>query len=141
MFLVENERTGLEHTNTLCAVLSNFSFEENVKDDFLGMELDGHRVVKEPIGVCGLITPWNWPANQIVLKTVAALGAGCTVVLKPSELAPMSAMMLASFFDQAGLPAGVFNLVNGDGLSVGQGMFYGCVCVCVYRSIYLNLFV
>ena len=103
------------------------------------MELDGHRVVKEPIGVCGLITPWNWPANQIVLKTVAALGAGCTVVLKPSELAPMSAMMLASFFDKAGLPAGVFNLVNGDGLSVGQGMFYGCVCVC--RSIHLNLFV
>jgi len=77
---------------------------------------------KEPIGVCGLITPWNWPMNQIVCKVAPALAAGCTVVLKPSELAPLSAYLLAQILDEAGFPAGVFNLVNGEGPTVGAAI-------------------
>lgn len=79
-------------------------------------------IVREPIGVCGLITPWNWPVNQIVLKVLPALIAGCTVVLKPSEIAPLSALKFAEFIDQAGFPKGVFNLVNGNGMDVGEAM-------------------
>jgi aldehyde dehydrogenase (NAD+) len=77
---------------------------------------------REPIGVCGLITPWNWPLNQVASKTAPALATGCTVVLKPSEIAPLSAMLLAEIIDDAGLPAGVFNLVNGDGPTVGEAI-------------------
>jgi aldehyde dehydrogenase (NAD+) len=72
--------------------------------------------------VCGLITPWNWPMNQVALKVAPALAAGCTVVLKPSEIAPLSAMLFAEMIDEAGFPAGVFNLVNGDGPTVGEAM-------------------
>ena len=79
-------------------------------------------MIYEPIGVCGLITPWNWPMNQVTLKVVPALGAACTVVLKPSEIAPMSSMLFAEFIDAAGFPPGVFNLVNGDGPGVGEAM-------------------
>ena len=79
-------------------------------------------MIYEPIGVCGLITPWNWPMNQVTLKVVPALGSGCTVILKPSEIAPMSSMLFAEFIDEAGFPAGVFNLVNGDGPGVGEAM-------------------
>lgn len=79
-------------------------------------------IVREPIGVCGLITPWNWPVNQIVLKVLPALIAGCTVVLKPSEIAPLSALKFAEFIHEAGFPKGVFNLVNGSGLEVGDAM-------------------
>lgn len=79
-------------------------------------------IVREPIGVCGLITPWNWPVNQIALKVFPTLIAGCTVVLKPSEIAPLSAMLFAEFIDEAGFPKGVFNLVNGSGLDVGEAM-------------------
>ncbi|MEA2198491.1 MAG: aldehyde dehydrogenase, partial [Solirubrobacteraceae bacterium] len=91
-------------------VLRDFAFEEQV----------GHSlVVKEPIGVVGAITPWNYPLNQIVAKVAPALAAGCTVVLKPSEVAPLNAILFAEIMDAAGVPAGVFNLVNGDGINVG----------------------
>ncbi|MEM1130481.1 MAG: aldehyde dehydrogenase family protein [Pseudomonadota bacterium] len=76
-------------------------------------------IFQEPVGVCGLITPWNWPMNQVTLKVGAALAAGCTMVLKPSEVAPLSSMLFAEVLDEAGVPAGVFNLVNGDGAGVG----------------------
>jgi len=79
-------------------------------------------VVKEPIGVCALITPWNWPLNQIVCKVAPAIAAGCTVVLKPSEIAPISGIVFAEIMDEAGVPKGVFNLVNGTGPDVGQVM-------------------
>src|SRR5690606_25129538 len=77
---------------------------------------------REPIGVCGLITPWNWPMNQIALKVIPALAVGCTVILKPSEIAPMSAMLFAEFVDEAGFPQGVFNLDNGEGAVVGEAL-------------------
>jgi aldehyde dehydrogenase (NAD+) len=77
---------------------------------------------REPIGVCGLITPWNWPINQVAAKVAPAIAAGCTMVLKPSELAPLDSLLLAEIIDQAGLPAGVFNLVNGDGAEIGAAM-------------------
>jgi aldehyde dehydrogenase (NAD+) len=83
---------------------------------------DHEIIVREPIGVCGLITPWNWPVNQIVLKVLPALIAGCTVVLKPSEIAPLSALKFAEFIHEAGFPRGVFNLVNGSGMDVGEAM-------------------
>ena len=79
-------------------------------------------IIREPIGVCGLITPWNWPVNQIALKVFPALLAGCTVVLKPSEIAPLSALVFAEIVHEAGFPKGVFNLVNGDGPGVGEAM-------------------
>ncbi|MFD1734180.1 aldehyde dehydrogenase family protein [Deinococcus malanensis] len=79
-------------------------------------------IVKEPIGVCGLITPWNWPLNQIMCKVAPALATGCTMVLKPSEVAPFSAQIFAEIMDAAGVPAGVFNLVQGDGPSVGVAL-------------------
>jgi aldehyde dehydrogenase (NAD+) len=102
--------SGLGHLLEMVKVLGQFKFEE----------LKGSTLMrKEPIGVCGLITPWNWPMNQIVAKVAPALAAGCTVVLKPSEMAPLSAYLFAQILDQAGLPPGVFNLVNGDGPTVG----------------------
>ena len=79
-------------------------------------------IVKEPIGVVGLITPWNWPLNQITCKVGPALAAGCTMVLKPSEIAPLDAIIFAEIMDEAGVPKGVFNLVNGDGPGVGQAL-------------------
>ncbi|MCC6787714.1 MAG: aldehyde dehydrogenase family protein, partial [Hyphomonadaceae bacterium] len=80
---------------------------------------NGRRIIKEPIGVIGMITPWNWPQNQICAKVGPALAAGCTMVLKPSELAPLNAIVFAEILDEAGVPPGVFNLVNGDGPGVG----------------------
>lgn len=82
----------------------------------------GRRILREPIGVVGMITPWNWPMNQVCAKVGAALAAGCTMVLKPSELAPLNAILFAEIVDEAGLPPGVFNLVNGDGPSVGAAL-------------------
>ena len=102
--------TGLAHFQTNMEVLKNYTFEETRGTT---------QIVKEPIGVCGFITPWNWPVNQIVCKVAPALAAGCTMVLKPSEVAPMNAIILAEILHEAGVPAGVFNLVNGDGPSVG----------------------
>jgi aldehyde dehydrogenase (NAD+) len=101
---------GLAHLSEIVKVLESFKFEE-IKGSTL--------MRKEAIGVCGLITPWNWPMNQIVCKVAPALAAGCTVVLKPSELAPLSAYLFAQILHEASLPAGVFNLVNGDGPTVG----------------------
>src|SRR5438034_685730 len=101
---------GLAHFSEIVKVLGQFKFEE----------LKGSTLIrKEPIGVCGLITPWNWPMNQIACKVAPALAAGCTMVLKPSEIAPLSAYLFAQILDEAGLPPGVFNLVNGDGPTVG----------------------
>ncbi|MEM8747089.1 MAG: aldehyde dehydrogenase family protein [Actinomycetota bacterium] len=105
--------SGLGHFATTAAVLSGFEFEEKV-----GTSL----IVKEPIGVVGMITPWNWPINQISCKVAPALAAGCTMVLKPSEVAPLNAIVFAEILDEAGVPAGVFNLVNGDGPTVGAAM-------------------
>ena len=85
-------------------------------------EVGRSRVVREPIGVCALITPWNWPQNQVVSKVAPALAAGCTMVLKPSEITPLDAILLAGILDEAGVPAGVFNLVNGDGAGVGTAL-------------------
>jgi aldehyde dehydrogenase (NAD+) len=104
---------GLAHFLEMVRVLENFKFE-----DLKGSTL----MRKEPIGVCGLITPWNWPLNQIAAKVAPALGAGCTVVLKPSELAPLSALIFAEILDEAKVPSGVFNLVNGDGPTVGAAI-------------------
>ncbi|KUI28858.1 aldehyde dehydrogenase [Mycobacterium sp. IS-1496] len=101
---------GLGHLMTAIDVLKNFEFEEQH-----GSTL----VVKEPVGVCGLITPWNWPINQIACKVYPALATGCTMVLKPSEVAPYSAQIFTEVIDAAGVPAGVYNLVFGDGPGVG----------------------
>ncbi|MBA4502576.1 aldehyde dehydrogenase family protein [Marinobacterium marinum] len=106
--------TGANHLKNFMRVLRNYEFEQP-----LGEHAPGNQILREPIGVCGLITPWNWPMNQVTLKVVAALAAGCTMVLKPSEIAPLSAMLFAEMIDEAGFPAGVFNLVNGDGPGVG----------------------
>ena len=104
---------GLAHLLETVKVLEHFKFEE----------LKGSTLMrKEPIGVCGLITPWNWPMNQIVCKVAPALAAGCTMVLKPSEFAPLSAYLFAQILDEAGVPPGVFNLVNGDGPTVGAAI-------------------
>ena len=104
---------GLGHLQEALKVLRTFEFEE---------DLGEHRVFKEPIGVCGLITPWNWPVNQISCKVAPALAVGCTMVLKPSEVAPLSGYLFAKVMDEAGVPAGVFNLVNGDGPVVGTAL-------------------
>jgi aldehyde dehydrogenase (NAD+) len=104
---------GLGHLQTARDVLKSYSFEESRGNTL---------IVKEPIGVCGLITPWNWPANQIACKVAPALAVGCTMVLKPSEIAPFSAQVWTEIMHAAGVPAGVFNLVNGDGLSVGAAI-------------------
>ena len=104
---------GLGHFQTAAALLKDFVFEKS---------LGTTRIVREPIGVAGLITPWNWPANQIACKVAPALAAGCTMVLKPSEIAPFSAHVLAEILAEAGVPPGVFNLVDGDGATVGAAL-------------------
>ncbi|MBT0960819.1 aldehyde dehydrogenase family protein [Denitromonas iodatirespirans] len=105
---------GAGHIKTFIRTLRGFAFERP-----LGEHAPNTRILYEPIGVCGLITPWNWPMNQVTLKVIPALAAGCTVVLKPSEIAPLSSMLFAEMIAAAGFPAGVFNLVNGDGAGVG----------------------
>ncbi|MGB3698105.1 MAG: aldehyde dehydrogenase family protein [Gordonia sp. (in: high G+C Gram-positive bacteria)] len=104
---------GLAHLATAAEALKTFSFVE---------ERGTSRIVKEPIGVCGFITPWNWPLNQVMCKVAPALATGCTMILKPSEVSPFSAAIVAEIFDAAGVPAGVFNLVNGDGPGVGAAL-------------------
>ena len=113
-FATQRQATvALFHFEEAARVLANYKFEERM----------GNGIVRrEPIGVCGLITPWNWPLNQVASKVAPALATGCTVVLKPSEIAPLSAMLFAEIVDEAGLPAGVFNLVNGDGPTVGEAI-------------------
>ncbi|HJO10960.1 MAG: aldehyde dehydrogenase family protein [Gammaproteobacteria bacterium] len=105
--------SGLGHFANILGVLENYEFEETRGTT---------RIVKEPAGVCGFITPWNWPLNQIACKVAPALAAGCTIVLKPSEIAPVSAYILTEIIAESGLPAGVFNLVNGDGPTVGAAI-------------------
>jgi aldehyde dehydrogenase (NAD+) len=105
--------TGVAHLETMIRTLDTFEFE-SLKNGIL--------IRKEAVGVCGLITPWNWPALQITTKVAPALAAGCTMVLKPSELAPLSGIIFAEVLDEAGVPAGVFNLVNGEGRTVGEAM-------------------
>ncbi|HVJ98307.1 MAG TPA: aldehyde dehydrogenase family protein, partial [Acidimicrobiia bacterium] len=101
---------GLGHLATARGILADFEFERP-----MGTTL----IVREPIGVCGMITPWNWPLNQIACKVAPAIATGCTMVLKPSEVAPLNAILFAEILHEAGVPAGVFNLVNGDGVNVG----------------------
>ncbi|MEC7996628.1 MAG: aldehyde dehydrogenase family protein [Pseudomonadota bacterium] len=105
--------SGMGHFMTALKILEDFEFEE----------IRGStRIVKESAGVCGFITPWNWPLNQIACKVAPAIAAGCTMVLKPSEIAPVSAYILTEVIAESGLPAGVFNLVNGDGPAVGSAI-------------------
>ena len=109
-------QSGLDHLNDFIEQLKNFKFENKFN------EKSNNFIVHEPIGVCGLITPWNWPINQIALKVIPALATGCTMVLKPSEIAPLSAILFAEMINEVGFPEGVFNLVNGDGAGVGSLM-------------------
>ena len=104
---------GLAHLTTMRKILATFEFET---------DLGSSRLVREPVGVCAFITPWNWPLNQIACKVAPALAAGCTMVLKPSEVAPLNAIMFAEILHEAGVPPGVFNLVNGMGPVVGAAL-------------------
>jgi len=105
--------SGLGHFKVALGVLKDFGFER----------MQGTtQIVREPVGVCGLITPWNWPANQIACKVAPALACGCTMVLKPSEIAPLSGHVMAEILHEAGVPRGVFNLVDGDGPTVGAAL-------------------
>jgi len=104
---------GLGHIVEAAKVLKTYRFTE---------DLGEHRIVKEPIGVCGLITPWNWPLNQVSCKVAPALAVGCTMVLKPSEIAPLSSYIFTEIMHEAGVPAGVFNMINGDGPTVGTAL-------------------
>lgn len=104
---------GVGHINAMIDVLKTFQFEDRHGST---------RLVLEPVGVCALITPWNWPINQVAAKVIPALAAGCTMVLKPSEFSPFSAIIWAEVMHEAGVPAGVFNLVNGTGTEVGAAL-------------------
>jgi aldehyde dehydrogenase (NAD+) len=105
--------SGMGHLAAAIEILETYAFEE---------DRGATRILKEPIGVCAMITPWNWPVNQIAAKVAPALAVGCTMVLKPSEVAPFSGVIWAEILHAAGVPAGVFNLVNGDGPTVGAEM-------------------
>ena len=105
--------TGVAHLMQTMKILKDFEFQQ-VKGTT--------GIAYEPVGVVGMITPWNWPVNQIMCKAAPAIAAGCTMVLKPSEVAPLNAMLIADVFHEAGVPPGVFNLVNGDGPTVGEAM-------------------
>ena len=109
-------QSGLDHINDFIDRLKNFEFEKNFGNQ------SNNYITHEPIGVCGLITPWNWPINQIALKVIPALATGCTMILKPSEIAPLSGILFAEMIDEAGFPSGVFNLINGDGEGVGNAI-------------------
>ena len=109
--------TGAAHLKSFIRYLKNFEFEKP-----LGEHAPNQRLIYEPKGVCALITPWNWPMNQVCLKVMPAIASGCTMVLKPSELAPLSSMILAELIDETNFPSGVFNLVNGDGATTGDAL-------------------
>lgn len=104
---------GLAHLKTALKILNDFQFEQTICNSLIR---------KEPIGVCGLITPWNWPINQITCKVAPAIATGCTMILKPSEIAPLSAYIFTEIIDKSGVPAGVFNMINGDGAGVGTAL-------------------
>ena len=97
-------------------ILKDFEFEKVLNEE------KNQTILYEPKGVCALITPWNWPINQVALKVIPALAAGCTVVLKPSEIAPLSSMLLTEMIHEADFPKGVFNLLNGDGAVTGEAL-------------------
>lgn len=105
---------GIWHIKNFIRAFKGFEFDRMLSD-----RAPNDRILYEPVGVCGLITPWNWPMNQVTLKVIPALLTGCTMVLKPSEIAPLSSLLFAEFVHDAGVPAGVFNMVNGDGAGVG----------------------
>ena len=109
--------TGASHTKSFIRYLKEFEFEKP-----LGDHAKNQRIIYEPKGVCALITPWNWPINQVTLKVIPALASGCTMILKPSELAPLSAIIIAELIDEAKFPKGVFNLVDGDGEITGDAL-------------------
>jgi len=108
---------GSKHMKNFIAAMKNFKFEHPLRSD-----TPDEQMIYEPIGVCGLITPWNWPMNQVTLKVIPAILTGCTMILKPSEIAPMSSMLFSEMMDEIGFPPGVFNLINGDGPIVGEAM-------------------
>jgi len=109
--------SGASHIKSFTRYLKEFNFEK-----VLGDHAKNQKILYEPKGVCALITPWNWPMNQVCLKVIPALAAGCTMILKPSELAPLSSMILAEMIDEVKFPEGVFNLVNGDGATTGNAL-------------------
>jgi len=115
MSKVQQSGTGSFHLKAFIAALTEFEFESPLRP---GEE--DTRIIREPIGVCALITPWNWPMNQITLKVIPALATGCTMVLKPSEQSPLSAVLFSEIMHEAGVPAGVYNMLNGDGPGVGS---------------------
>ena len=108
---------GSKHMKNFISAMKNFKFEQPLRSD-----TPDEQMIYEPIGVCGLITPWNWPMNQVTLKVIPAILTGCTMILKPSEIAPMSSLLFAEMIDEIGFPPGIFNLVNGDGPTVGEAM-------------------
>ena len=112
----QQSQSGEDHIKTFINNYKKFKFENYLNED------EGNYIAYEPIGVCALITPWNWPINQIALKVLPALAAGCTMILKPSEIAPLSGMLFAEMIHEAGFPKGVFNLINGDGPGVGTSL-------------------
>lgn len=115
MSKMQQSGTGSFHIQAFIDAMKNFEFERELRAD-----TPNDRIIYEPIGVCGLITPWNWPMNQISLKVMPALATGCTMILKPSEQSPLSAVLFSEILHEAGVPAGVYNLVNGDGPGVGS---------------------
>lgn len=110
-------KIGLTHIRTFASLLRSHRFEHPLRPD-----MPHDRIIQEPIGVCALITPWNWPMNQIAQKVAAALAAGCTSILKPSEQAPLSATLFTQFIEEANFPPGVFNLIHGVGAEVGEAL-------------------
>jgi aldehyde dehydrogenase (NAD+) len=115
MSKAQQSDTGSFHLKAFIQALKDFEFEGALRAG-----KDDTHIIHEPIGVCALITPWNWPMNQITLKVIPALATGCTMILKPSEQSPLSAILFTEIMHEAGVPAGVYNMLNGDGLGVGS---------------------
>ncbi|MFQ3183542.1 MAG: aldehyde dehydrogenase (NAD+) [Alteromonas macleodii] len=115
MSKVQQSGTGSFHLRAFIKSLKEFEFEGS-----LSAGVDDTRIIHEPIGICALITPWNWPMNQITLKVIPALATGCTMILKPSEQSPLSAILFTEIMHEAGVPAGVYNMLHGDGPGVGS---------------------
>ncbi|MEN9011211.1 MAG: aldehyde dehydrogenase family protein [Yoonia sp.] len=115
MSKVQQSGTGSFHLNAFIESLKGFEFEHSLREG-----AEDTQIIHEPIGVCALITPWNWPMNQITLKVIPALATGCTMILKPSEQSPLSAVLFSEIMHEAGVPAGVYNMLHGDGPGVGS---------------------
>ncbi len=114
MSKVSQSGTGSYHIKAFIDAMKTYEFERELRSD-----TPNDRIIHEPIGVCGLITPWNWPMNQIALKVMPGIATGCTTILKPSEQSPISGVLFSEILHEAGVPAGIFNMVNGDGPGVG----------------------